>query len=154
MNAVRRWLNVILPKLKSHLYKNGGPILAVQIENEYGSYFACDENYTLSLKNIFKEHLGEETVYFTTGYITLRFLCIISKEIIKNIFKIKWEIFWKIVHKDGHRQKYLKCGVIHGVYPTIDFRPGHNVARSFKEQRKYVPTGPLVKILPHLPKES
>jgi beta-galactosidase GanA len=31
MNAVRRWLNVVLPKVKPYLYKNGGPIIMVQV---------------------------------------------------------------------------------------------------------------------------
>jgi beta-galactosidase GanA len=31
MSAVRRWLHVLLPKFVLYLYKNGGPILSVQV---------------------------------------------------------------------------------------------------------------------------
>jgi beta-galactosidase len=67
MNAVRRWFSVFLPKVAPFLYKNGGPIITVQIENEYGSYYACDSNYTGALRDIFREYLGDDIVYFTTG---------------------------------------------------------------------------------------
>jgi beta-galactosidase len=38
----------------------------------------------------------------------------------------------------------LICGSIQGVYPTVDFGPGHNVNRSFEEQREYALKGALV----------
>ena len=31
MNAVRRWYSVLFPKLAPYLYKNGGPIITVQV---------------------------------------------------------------------------------------------------------------------------
>lgn len=37
-----------------------------QVENEYGSYFACDYNYMRHLRTLFRLFLGEETVLFTT----------------------------------------------------------------------------------------
>ncbi|XP_032813234.1 beta-galactosidase-like [Petromyzon marinus] len=66
MAAVERWMGVLLPKLKPFLYQNGGPIITVQVENEYGSYYACDYNYLRALAALFSGHLGEETVLFTT----------------------------------------------------------------------------------------
>lgn len=45
---------------------------------------------------------------------------------------------------DGNDQGYLKCGVIKGAYPTVDFGAGDNVTRSFEQQRLYAPKGPLV----------
>lgn len=36
------------------------------MENEYGSYFACDYNYLRILTKLFRAHLGEEVVLFTT----------------------------------------------------------------------------------------
>ena len=38
MNAVNKWFSVLLPKIQPYLYNNGGPIISVQIENEYGKY--------------------------------------------------------------------------------------------------------------------
>ncbi len=37
-----------------------------QVENEYGSYFACDYNYMRHLSLLFRAHLGDEVVLFTT----------------------------------------------------------------------------------------
>lgn len=40
--------------------------LLLQVENEYGSYFACDYNYMRHLRTLFRLFLGEDTVLFTT----------------------------------------------------------------------------------------
>lgn len=37
-----------------------------QVENEYGSYYACDYNYMRHLLTLFRLFLGENTVFFTT----------------------------------------------------------------------------------------
>ncbi|OXB60584.1 hypothetical protein ASZ78_015763, partial [Callipepla squamata] len=66
LTAVEKWMGVLLPKMRPHLYQNGGPIIMVQVENEYGSYFACDYDYLRSLLKIFRQHLGDEVVLFTT----------------------------------------------------------------------------------------
>lgn len=91
MNAVRRWYSVLLPKLVPYLYKNGGPIITVQVkfcllvnartrqqtlkflnfqqkvENEYGSYWTCDKAYTGELRDTFINYFGNDVVLFTTG---------------------------------------------------------------------------------------
>uniref|UniRef100_A0A8C1ZUE6 Beta-galactosidase n=1 Tax=Cyprinus carpio TaxID=7962 RepID=A0A8C1ZUE6_CYPCA len=64
--AVDKWMGQLLPIISRHLYQNGGPIITVQVENEYGSYFACDFNYMRHLSQLFRSHLGEEVVLFTT----------------------------------------------------------------------------------------
>lgn len=66
VQAVSNWLAVLLPKMKPWLYVNGGNIITVQVENEYGSYFACDYNYMRHLRTLFRLFLGENTVLFTT----------------------------------------------------------------------------------------
>ncbi|XP_028249647.1 beta-galactosidase-1-like protein [Parambassis ranga] len=66
VQAVSNWLAVLLPKVKQWLYINGGNIITVQVENEYGSYFACDYNYMRHLRTLFRFFLGEDTVLFTT----------------------------------------------------------------------------------------
>lgn len=65
LQAVSNWLAVLLPKMKPWLYINGGNIITVQVENEYGSYFACDYNYMRHLRTLFRFFLGEKTVLFT-----------------------------------------------------------------------------------------
>uniref|UniRef100_A0A8C9DUR2 Beta-galactosidase n=1 Tax=Prolemur simus TaxID=1328070 RepID=A0A8C9DUR2_PROSS len=64
--AVEKWLGVILPKMKPLLYQNGGPIITVQVENEYGSYTTCDPNYMRFLLKRFRYYLGDDVVLFTT----------------------------------------------------------------------------------------
>ena len=63
---VDRWMSVLLPKLNPLLYENGGPIITVQVENEYGSYYACDRKYLEHLEEIFRKHLGPSAILFTT----------------------------------------------------------------------------------------
>ncbi|KAK9410435.1 beta-galactosidase-1-like [Crotalus adamanteus] len=66
LQAVNKWLSVLLPKIKPHLYQNGGNIISVQVENEYGSYYACDYDYMRHLLAVFRLYLGKEIVLFTT----------------------------------------------------------------------------------------
>ncbi|XP_048419814.1 beta-galactosidase isoform X2 [Stegostoma tigrinum] len=66
LRFVHKWMDVLLPKIKPFLYQNNGPIIAVQVENEYGSYFACDYDYLRYLLKLFRYHLGDEVVLFTT----------------------------------------------------------------------------------------
>ncbi|XP_061768071.1 beta-galactosidase isoform X2 [Nerophis ophidion] len=72
--AVDSWMGKLLSTVKPYLYQNGGPIISVQVENEYGSYFACDHNYMRHLSKLMRSYLGEETVLFTTDGGALGFL--------------------------------------------------------------------------------
>lgn len=54
-----------MPKFEKYLFGNGGPIILVQVENEYGSYYACDRNYMLWLKNETLKYVGDDAVLFT-----------------------------------------------------------------------------------------
>ena len=67
LNYVRSWMGVLLPKLKPLLYENGGPIISVQVENEYGYYFACDHNYLAFLEQLFRQYLGNDVILFTNN---------------------------------------------------------------------------------------
>jgi len=40
----------------------------LKVENEYGSYYTCDKNYLSQLRDLFRYHLGNEVVLFTTGF--------------------------------------------------------------------------------------
>ncbi|KAI4905122.1 hypothetical protein NFI96_021417 [Prochilodus magdalenae] len=66
LQAVSNWMAVLLTKVRPWLYQNGGNIISVQVENEYGSYFACDYNYLRHLRTLFRFFLGEDVVLFTT----------------------------------------------------------------------------------------
>ncbi|KAL2080833.1 hypothetical protein ACEWY4_022686 [Coilia grayii] len=66
LQAVSSWLATLLPRMSRWLYSRGGNIISVQVENEYGSYFACDYNYLRHLRALFQSFLGEDTLLFTT----------------------------------------------------------------------------------------
>uniref|UniRef100_A0A8C5BXT4 Galactosidase, beta 1-like n=1 Tax=Gadus morhua TaxID=8049 RepID=A0A8C5BXT4_GADMO len=74
LQAVCNWMNILLPKVKPWLYSNKGNIISVQVENEYGSYHACDYNYMRTLRTIFRSFLGADTLLFTTDGDTERAL--------------------------------------------------------------------------------
>ena len=54
IDALTNYLNVIIPKLKPLQYDNGGPVIAMQIENEYGSY-SCDKAYLAYLRDLYRK---------------------------------------------------------------------------------------------------
>ncbi|XP_064112063.1 beta-galactosidase-like [Macrobrachium nipponense] len=60
------YVNALFPKIKPLLYANGGPVIMIQVENEYGSYSACDYAYTTHLRSLYKEAFGDSVVLFTT----------------------------------------------------------------------------------------
>ncbi|XP_025094507.1 beta-galactosidase-like [Pomacea canaliculata] len=66
LDRVDKWFTVLLTTVKPFLYENGGPVVMVQIENEYGSYFTCDSNYMHFLYNKVRLILGNNIVVYTT----------------------------------------------------------------------------------------
>lgn len=51
---------------ESNVYMLKNVLFFQQIENEYGSYFACDFPYMEHLYQNVKRYLGNKVVYFTT----------------------------------------------------------------------------------------
>ncbi|XP_050453889.1 beta-galactosidase isoform X2 [Cataglyphis hispanica] len=66
MKYATTYLNQVLEKVQPLLRGNGGPIIMVQIENEYGSYNACDTEYTDMLKEVIVEKVGSKALLYTT----------------------------------------------------------------------------------------
>ncbi|MHA6485086.1 glycoside hydrolase family 35 protein [Paenibacillus sp. strain BS8-2] len=64
LQKVDAYYDVLIPKLVPLLSTNGGPIIAVQVENEYGSY-GNDKDYLLYLKNGLLER-GIDVLLFTS----------------------------------------------------------------------------------------
>lgn len=62
---VDKWWGILLPKIAHLLYHNGGPIIMVQIENEFGSY-GLDKDYLQHLVNLARSHLGDDLILYTT----------------------------------------------------------------------------------------
>ena len=63
---IQNYYNKLLDIVQPLLYKNGGPILTVQVENEYGYVGACNHNYTAWLRDLIWSKLGNDVV-LTTG---------------------------------------------------------------------------------------
>ena len=55
MKAAERYISRLADVLRPHLINNGGPVLMIQIENEYGSY-GNDREYMGRLKEIWSEN--------------------------------------------------------------------------------------------------
>lgn len=66
LNEVRKWYSHLMPRIEPYLYGNGGPIILVQVENEYGSFIACDLEYRQWLANETTQYVQEKAVLFTT----------------------------------------------------------------------------------------
>ncbi|KAF8777677.1 beta-galactosidase-like [Argiope bruennichi] len=62
---VDRWYKILLPLIEPYLYNNGGPIITLQIENEYGS-IGCDAQYKSHLRDLVRKTLKTDVVLFTT----------------------------------------------------------------------------------------
>ncbi|KAL1473714.1 hypothetical protein MTO96_021827 [Rhipicephalus appendiculatus] len=63
---VEKYFSWLLPLIRPLLYANGGPVIAVQIENEYGSYKACDFSYMAWLRDLVRHQLGRDVILYTT----------------------------------------------------------------------------------------
>lgn len=59
---VRKWYSMLMSKLKKYMYGNGGPIIMVQVENEYGSFSTCDRTYQVWLRNETCESTRESVI--------------------------------------------------------------------------------------------
>lgn len=62
---MKQYFNVLLPILKPLLHKNGGPVIMMQIENEYGSVL-CDKTYLRWLRDEVHGQLGNDTQLYTS----------------------------------------------------------------------------------------
>lgn len=54
MTHLREWFHVLLSKIRPYLDKNGGPVIALAVENEYGS-FGDDFVYLKEVEKIYQE---------------------------------------------------------------------------------------------------
>ena len=59
------WFGVLFDKIGKYMYKNGGPIIAVQVENEYGIE-GCERDYMVRLARMITDRVGDDVVLFTT----------------------------------------------------------------------------------------
>ena len=63
LSKVRRYYDELLERLRPHFAVNGGNIIMLQVENEYGSY-GDDKDYLRAILNIYKEKGIDAKGYF------------------------------------------------------------------------------------------
>ena len=64
LSKVERYYTELLGRVRPHLTSNGGNIIMVQVENEYGSY-GNDKDYLNAIVQIYKDN-GIDCLYFTS----------------------------------------------------------------------------------------
>lgn len=64
LNCVRNYLYEVFKRLRGHLIENGGKIIMMQVENEYGSY-GMDHDYMQSVADIYQK--AEMPVFLFTS---------------------------------------------------------------------------------------
>ncbi|MFD4573919.1 beta-galactosidase family protein [Streptomyces sp. NPDC058417] len=62
---VERYFDLLLPVLRPHLATAGGPVIAVQVENEYGAAASHDPAYPAHLADLLRRH-GVDVPLFTS----------------------------------------------------------------------------------------
>ncbi|XP_047528127.1 CAD protein isoform X2 [Vanessa atalanta] len=65
ISETEKWMTKLFSQLKPLLYKNGGPIIMVQVENEYGSY-GSSKAYMKQVRDIIKQHVDDNALLYTT----------------------------------------------------------------------------------------
>ncbi|XP_060842334.1 beta-galactosidase-like [Rhopalosiphum padi] len=88
---IAKWFSVLMPKIVPFLYGNGGNIIMVQIENEYGNYFTCDHQYMIWLRDLYKSYIKSNALLYTTDSCEME------------------------------SPYALKCGTVADVYATVDY---------------------------------
>lgn len=63
---VDAWYDYLYPLLVPYSYGQGGPIIMLQVSNEYGSLDICDHNYIRHLYHKAVEYFGDNLLPFTT----------------------------------------------------------------------------------------
>jgi beta-galactosidase len=66
LREVETWYNELMPLFEKHWYGNGGKIIMVQVENEYGAYKICDEEYKIFLRDLTEKFTRDKALLFTT----------------------------------------------------------------------------------------
>ncbi|XP_055904117.1 beta-galactosidase [Eupeodes corollae] len=74
-SEVAIWYGNIMKRMQKYLYGRGGPIIMVQVENEYGSFDACDKNYLNWLRDETNKYVRSDAVLFTTDIPNDRISC-------------------------------------------------------------------------------
>ncbi|XP_064476427.1 beta-galactosidase-like [Ornithodoros turicata] len=62
LDVLDKWLDILLPTVKTFLYENGGPVIMIQLESG-----RCDGIYKKHIFQVFRAYLGRSVPLFTVG---------------------------------------------------------------------------------------
>ncbi|MEH7251522.1 beta-galactosidase [Neobacillus niacini] len=66
LEKVDAFFDVLFERLQPLLRSNGGPIIAIQVENEYGS-FGNDQKYLQYMRDSIQKRIGDELIFTSDG---------------------------------------------------------------------------------------
>ncbi|KAL7301481.1 hypothetical protein TKK_0005919 [Trichogramma kaykai] len=69
-----RYIHELFKRVGRYLRGYGGPIIMVQVENEYGSFYSCDDVYKKKMFDLFNYHVKNNALLFTTDGTARRML--------------------------------------------------------------------------------
>lgn len=62
---VKKWLDVLLPYFEQYFYGNGGPVILLQIENDYAKTEAKNNTYMVFLRDVISNLFS--SIYFLSN---------------------------------------------------------------------------------------
>uniref|UniRef100_A0A3B3ZAU6 Glycoside hydrolase 35 catalytic domain-containing protein n=1 Tax=Periophthalmus magnuspinnatus TaxID=409849 RepID=A0A3B3ZAU6_9GOBI len=105
MEAVNQYFDKLMTVIKPLLYKEGGPVIALQIENEYGSY-AKDKDYMKLIKQV-STHLRGLEVCLCVGKMKINFNSQPQKPVMVMEYWSGWFDVWGEHHHVFHYEDML-----------------------------------------------
>ncbi|XP_013102269.2 beta-galactosidase [Stomoxys calcitrans] len=74
-HEVSIWYSKLMQRMQPYMHGNGGPIIMVQVENEYGVFHACDHDYLNWLRDETEKYVQGKALLFTTDIPNDRIQC-------------------------------------------------------------------------------
>ena len=105
MRRVRAYFHELFAVIRPYLHDNGGPVIAMAIENEYGS-FGDDFSYLAALEEIYrKEEMN--CLYFSADGETETYLCTGSLPHILKAVDFTYQPTTTVAERLSHSDKYM-----------------------------------------------
>lgn len=106
MARVRSYFHRLFSVIRPYLYENGGPVIAMAIENEYGS-FGDDFSYLTALEEIYREE-KMECLYFSADGETETYLCTGSHPHILKGVDFTYQENTTVAERLSYSDKYME----------------------------------------------
>uniref|UniRef100_A0A671W193 Beta-galactosidase-1-like protein 2 n=1 Tax=Sparus aurata TaxID=8175 RepID=A0A671W193_SPAAU len=136
--ALNTFFDKLIPKVVPLQFKKGGPIIAVQVENEYGS-FAKDESYMLFIKEALQSRGISELLLTSDNHNTLKSGGPNSPTMVMDYWTGWYDVWGELHHvlpQEG-KEEILRRGMSVNLYmfhggSTFGFMSGAVVDPSYK----------------------